>query len=132
MDKRSFYLCLGGISFLGLYALFWNIWRSGSELVSGTWVNHSHSYRIEVREIPSSAPLWALPLSLIPDENPFYRCEYYRFDERVLYSAHTFQGDSFNANSGRIEWDEQGAAIIYLDLDPVLGCDDAGFWSAIK
>lgn len=120
------------IIFAMSYILLWATWKHGSVLSSSNWNRQDRHYKIEVRKVPSSAPFWALPLSFIPDDNPFYRCEHYRFDQNTLYSAHTFQGESFTANSARIQWNEQGGAVVYLDQDPVLKCDEAGFWSSVK
>lgn len=82
--------------------------------------------RITVRKMPSSAPFWAVPLSFLPDDNPRYRCEFFRFGS--LFSAQTYQGESFTAKTARIEWDDAGGATVYLDNDPVLECDSQGYW----
>ncbi len=88
--------------------------------------------KIIVRKLPSSAPFWAVPLSIFPDDNPRYRFEYYQFGSSVLFSAQTYQGESFTAQTARIEWDDAGGATVHLDNDPVLKCDSQGFWTKAR
>lgn len=115
-------------AFSALYLMLWLSWRNGSIIESGEWKQMRQHSRITVRKIPSSAPFWAVPLSFLPDENPRYRCEFFRFGSSILFSAQTFQGESFTARTARIEWNEAGGATVYLDNDAVLKCDSQGFW----
>lgn len=110
------------------YTAVWLSWRSGSKMESSEWTQMFQKSKIIVRKLPSSAPFWAVPLSFLPDDNPRYRCEYYRFGSPILFSAQTYQGESFTAQTARIEWDDAGGATVYLDNDPVLKCDSQGYW----
>jgi hypothetical protein len=113
----------------GFYVIAWLAWKNGSILRDEEWQNMLNKSRIVVRQLPSSSPFWALPISFIPDENPQYRCELYRYGTNTMFSAQTFSGDSFRARDAHIEWDGQGGGVIYLDKIPVLICDSQGFWS---
>ena len=110
-----------------VYTGVWLSWRNGSRLATSEWT-YMLGKKIIVRKLPSSAPFWAVPLSFLPDDNPRYRCEHYRFGSSVLSSAQTYQGESFTAQTARIEWDDVGGATVYLDNDPVLKCDAQGYW----
>jgi len=46
--------------------------------------------------------------------NPSYRFEY-RFPNGYLWSATSFSGESYNAQSSRIEWTSDTTATCYLD-----------------
>lgn len=115
-------------AFVALYVALWLSWRSGSKMESSEWGRMLQRSKITVRKIPSSAPFWAVPLSFLPDDNPRYRCEFFRFGSSILFSAQTYQGESFTAQTARIEWNDAGGATVYLDNDPVLECDSQGYW----
>lgn len=120
------------VSFLIIYTICWFSWRNGSIMAKKEWRQMLHAPVILVRQVPSSAPFWALPFSLLPDANPYYRCEFYRAKSASLYSAQTYQGASYTANAARIEWDASGVAIVYLDEDPIFECSADGFWRKVK
>lgn len=111
-----------------LYLMLWFSWRNGSIMESSEWRQMLQNSKITVRKIPSSAPFWAVPLSFLPDDNPRYRCEFFRFGSSILFSAQTYQGESFTAQTARIEWNDAGGATVYLDNDAVLECDSQGYW----
>ena len=121
---------LAGVVVVGaLYVVAWLAWKNGSILRDEEWQNMLNKSRIVVRQLPSSSPFLALPISFIPDENPQYRCELYRYGTNIMFSAQTFSGDSFRAREADIEWDGQGGGVVYLDKTPVLKCNSQGFWS---
>ena len=128
MRKRYMMVAFGVVA-VAVYTGVWLMWRNGSRLETSEWAHLLQKSKIIVRKLPSSAPFWAVPLSIFPDDNPRYRCEYYRFGSSILFSAHTFQGESFTAQTARIKWDDTGAATVYFDNDPVLKCDPQGYWS---
>jgi hypothetical protein len=116
-------------AFSDLYLTLWFSWRSGSKMQSSEWGRMYKESKITVRRLPSSAPFWAVPLSFLPDDNPRYWCEFFRFGSSILFSAQTYQGESFTAQTARIEWNDAGGATVYLDNDPVMECDSEGFGS---
>lgn len=111
-----------------LYLIVWLSWRNGSKMESSEWGQMLQKSQITVRKLPSSAPFWAVPLSFLPDDNPRYRCEFFRYGSSILFSAQTYQGESFTAQTARIEWNDKGGATVFLDNDPVLKCDSQGYW----
>ena len=113
---------------IGAYLLCWCLAKHGTVMASSEW----NSEKIIVRELPTDAPLWAIPLSLLPFDAPYYRCEFYRFGSSTLFSAQTFRSGSFTAQTSRVVWDDKGTATVYLDDDPVLKCDMRGFWKEVK
>lgn len=117
--------------FGALYLGAWVHWKSGVVMAHSEWNYMMRSSEVKIRRLPSSAPLWALPLSLLPEDNALYRFEYYRFRSHALYSAQSFVGESFVAQSAKIVWAE-GEATVYLDNDPIFRCDSNGFWHPLK
>jgi hypothetical protein len=118
-------------TFLASYAVGWFYWKSGAIMASSEWNHMMSASEVKVRRLPYSAPFWALPLSMLPQDNALYRFEYYRFRSRELYSAHSFIGESFVAQSAKVVWSD-GEATVYLDNDPIVRCDRNGFWHAAK
>lgn len=98
-------------------------------MADSEWNYMLQSSKIVVKELPSSAPFWAVPFSFFPDDNPYYRCEYYRFRSPMLFSAQTHQGESFTVSTARVEWSDAGDAIVYLDDVQILECNAKGYWS---
>lgn len=126
--KKSQIATVATVSLSILYFSLWCLWRNGVQMSSSNWGIDPVKSKIIIRKIPSSAPLWALPLSFLPDDHPRYRCEFYRFSSPLLFSAQTYQGESFTARTARIDWNSTGVATVFLDNNPVLKCNPQGYW----
>lgn len=110
------------------YVARWIWWGSGSIMAISEWRRMLKTSKVMVKEVPSAVPFWAVPFSFLSDDNLYYRCEYYRSSSATLFSAQTYQGNSYTAQKARIEWNDAGAAIVYLDDIPILKCSPEGYW----
>jgi hypothetical protein len=134
MIKNMF---MRGISFVLIiaivYILLWSVWKNGDLLARSIQVENPARLEIQVKKVPSAAHWWALPFSLIPDEFPCFRCEFFRGGSNLAFSSHTVQLASFETVSKvSIDWNKQGEAVVYFDSDPVLKCNAKGFWGSTK
>lgn len=118
-------------AFVAVYIGFWMSWKSGT-VITESQANGLASKVIKVRQIPTSAPLWGLFARSLFTENPYYRCEYYAFGSAPIYSCQTYHGESYNAQTANVRWDQAGGATIFLDQVPVFTCDARGFWKETK
>jgi hypothetical protein len=114
------------------YLWLWNDWKNGTIMAEGKSTVGTSEVIIKVRVIPTSAPVWGLIASRWFSGNPYYRCEYYIFRSSRIHSCQTYRGESYEARSASIRWDQSAGATVYLDEIPVLTCDPHGFWRKAK
>jgi hypothetical protein len=84
--------------------------------------------KIVVRELHGSSLLANILGDL--DDSPFYRCEFYWPQSKMLYSAQTHQmGEYSKAKQANVVWWEGGGATVYIDNTEVFDCSRDGVWS---
>lgn len=109
------------------YLFLVGAWKQGSVIARSTSFQGAV---VEVREVPSNAPWWALPFAFLPQESPTYRCELYRRGSNVIFSSLTIYTYSYNKfRNVTIEWRDGEEAVVYFESSALLSCDAKGAWS---
>ena len=129
--SKKVQICLLLLGFVMGYLVLWLCWMNGTVMASGRWDYMMRHSEIKVRRLPARAPIWALPLSFLPEDYGLYRFEYYDVRSDALYSAQSYSGDSFVATSAKVEWAD-GEATVYLNGNPIFRCDARGFWHPVR
>ena len=136
MTKRKLIALVVCVLVVCAYVLRWYYWSMGFVMTRSecghTKYNPTINPTIIVRQMPSSAPFWAVPFSFLSEDNPRHRCELYTYGSKVLVSAQTYSGKSYVAQTARVAWEPSGAATVFLDEEPVFALDEYGFWTKVK
>ena len=107
--SRAWIWTLAAIVAALVAATVWH--RAGPQVISSS--RHPRGYaEIRIVETPTS-----FLDGVFFRYNPTYRFEY-RFPNGYLWSATSFSGESYNAQSSRIEWTSDSTATCYLDDIP--------------
>lgn len=108
------------------YLFLAGLWKQGNVIVRST---SPQGAVVEVREVPSNAPWWGLPLSFLPHPSPTYRCELYPRNSNVLFSSLTIRNSSYNKfRTATIEWREGEEAVVFFESSALLSCNAKGVW----